>query len=427
MPYELFFSYRRADFGAPMREFFTDLAEEVRKLRGQDKHETPAFFDQESIETGDNWDTGLLDALQQSRVLVPLYSPAYFKSEYCGKEWWSFQLRREAYAQQHGGVEPAVIKPVVWIPIRKDNKLTLPDNVSATVKRVQYTWKEEDSAINQQGLEQMVRLKAGNAQLYWDFVRDFAEQIKDAIEQIALPPLDQMPALADIHSAFSVTQPEVGPAPAPGRPSFRRHVRFIFAALDPVHLGAGRNPAPYEDIGGPDWKPFYPDLQRRIGALAAHIVSDADLDFDSDQIELTNDLAGAVRSALKEGKPVVVFVDRWSLYASPDFQNIFRDFDEQNFNNCAVLLPWNPGDPELAANKDNIDQVIRDVLHFRSLYAQSSPYYCKDVGSVDELRETLRVVLNQIQAEMRRNAPVRRAVAGGIARPIVAGPGGVTP
>jgi FxsC-like protein len=427
MPYDFFFSYRRADFGAPMREFFTDLAEDVRKLRGLNKNENMAFFDQEEIETGDNWDAALLDALQQSRVIVPLYSPAYFKSEYCGKEWQNFHLRRQAYAEQHGGVEPPVIKPVVWIPIRKDNKLTLPDNVSEAVKRVQYTWKEEDSAINQQGLEQMVRLKASNTKLYWDFVRGFAEEIKDAIEQIGLPPLANVPALEHIPSAFSVATPLAPAAAVAARPGFRRHVRFIFAALDPVHLGGGRDPAPYQDLGGPDWKPFYPDLHRRIGALAAHIVSDADLDFDSDQIEMTDDLAGAVRAALEDGKPVVVFVDRWSLYASQDYQDIFREFDGRNFNNCAVLLPWNPGDPELAANRQNIDPVIADVLHFRSQYAPTSPYYCKDVDSVDNLNQTLHAVLNQIQAEMRRNAPVRRAVGSGIARPLINGPGRISP
>lgn len=426
MPYDFFFSYRRADFGAQMREFFSDLSEEVRKLRGLDKYDNIAFFDQENIETGDNWDAALLNALQQSKVLVPLYSPAYFKSEYCGKEWQSFHLRRQAHAQQHSGAEPAVIRPVIWIPIRKDNKLTLPGNVSEAVKRVQFTWKEEDSAINQEGLEQMVRIKVNNTQQYWNFVRDFAEELKDAIEQIDLQPLDQVPALADIPSAFNVALPVGGPAPV-GKPGFRRHVRFIFAALDPVHLGAGRNPTPYQDEGGADWKPFYPDHQRRIGPMATHIVSDADIDFDCDQIELSKDLAGAVRAALKEGKPVVVFVDRWSLYSSAEFQDIFREFDGQNFNNCAVLLPWNPGDPELAANKQNIDQVVADVLHFRSQYAPSSPYYCKDVGSEEELRETLRSVLNQIQAEMRRVAPVRRNVGSGIARPLISGPGGVTP
>jgi FxsC-like protein len=238
-----------------------------------------------------------------------------------------------------------------------------------------------------------------------------------------------VPLLDDIASAFG--SPQLAPAvPAslaqPARPAgsgFRRHVHFIFAALDPQALGEGRDPSPYHDLGGPDWKPFYPELQRRIGALAAHIVSDSDLDFDSDHIELTSDLAGAVRAALKEGKPVVVFVDRWSLYASADYQDIFREFDGQNFNNCAVLLPWNPGDPELAGSRDNIDQVIADVLHFRRQYAPSSPYFCKDVDSLESLSLTLHAVLNQIQAEMRRNAPLRRPLPLPIARPTISGPG----
>ncbi|MEY4806681.1 MAG: hypothetical protein RLZZ206_1070 [Cyanobacteriota bacterium] len=427
MPYDFFFSYRRADFGAPMREFFTDLGEEVRKLRGLDKDVNPAFFDQESIETGDNWDAALQAALQQSRVLVPLYSPAYFKSEYCGKEWQSFQFRREAYAAKHGCDQPAVIRPVVWIPIRLGDKFTLPDTVSQVVKRVQYTWGEEDSDVNRHGLEQMVRLRTVNSKLYWQFLRNFAEGICDAINRFNLLPQTPTRSLMDIPSAFGDVQPVPTPVvPAAVQPGFRRHVRFIFAALHPNDLGAGRNPSPYGANGGSDWKPFYPGLKRRIGPLAAHIVSDAELDFDSDLIELPNDLAGTVQAALKEGKPVVVFLDRWSLYASVDYQTIFHDFDKHNFSNCAVLLPWNPGDPELAANSVTIDQVLRDALPFRNQYAPSSPYYCKNVSSVDELSQTLREVLNSIQAEMRRSAPVRR-VTGGIARPIVIGPGGTTP
>ncbi|GKS59433.1 hypothetical protein YTPLAS18_29600 [Nitrospira sp.] len=427
MPYEIFFSYRRSDFGPFMREFLSDLGEEVRKLRGLGKYENLSFFDQESIETGNNWDDALLAAMQESRVLIPLYSPAYFNSEYCGKEWQSFQLRREAYAKLHGGIQPAVIRPVVWIPLRKDKKLALPNYVSAAVRMVQYTWREEDSHINQQGLEHMVRKKADYNDLYWDFVRGFAQGITDALDGMELPHLNPMPTLNEIAPAFPLELPATRPAVhASARQGFRRHVRFVFAALHPEHLSDGRNRNPYQDAGGPDWKPFYPDLQRRIGALAAHIVSDADLDFDSDQAQFSKGLADEVRAAFKEGKPVVVFVDRWSLYASPDYQEIFREFDEQNFNNCAVLLPWNPRDPELAANKSRVDQVIRDVLRFRCQYAQSSPYYCRDVASLDELRDTLRTVLNQIQAEMRRSAPVRN-VPGGIGRPIIMGPGAREP
>lgn len=426
MAYDFFFSYRRADYGPIMREFFTDLGEDVRKLRGLNKEESPAFFDQEEIETGDQWDLRLLGALQQSKVLVPLYSPAYFKSEYCGREWNLFHLRRQRWGQMNPGPNlPAVIRPVVWIPIKKSGKLCLPDSLAQPVKDVQYTWLEEDSPVNQAGLEQLVRQKAAYNKLYWDFVRGFAEGIVQAMDQYDLPPLDHVPALADVPPLFNVSTAPAGPAPGQPRPSFRRHVRFIFAALQPQHLGAGRAPDPYLDTGGSDWKPFYPDLRQRIGTLAQFIASDPALDFESDRIELSNDLAQQIRDALDEGRIVVVLVDRWSLYASPVYQDIFRGFDQENFANCAVLLPWNPGDQELVDNKAQIDQVIGDVLHFHnSQFAPTSPYYCRDVGSVDELRQTLGTVLGQIQAEMRRAATPRRPVTPGFGRPTVAGPGG---
>ena len=51
--------------------------------------------------------------------------------------------------------------------------MSIPQNIQ------QFTWKEEDSAINQEGLEQMVRIKVNNTQQYWNFVRDFAEELKD--------------------------------------------------------------------------------------------------------------------------------------------------------------------------------------------------------------------------------------------------------
>ena len=124
---------------------------------------------------------------------------------------------------------------------------------------MQYTHGEEDSEINQQGVEQIARLKMSYAQLYWDFVRDFAEGIKNAIEQIDLPSLPLVPALAEIPSAFGVVRPVPARAgPTSAQPGFRRQVRFIFAALDPSQLGGGRDPAPYQDRGGPDSKPFTP-------------------------------------------------------------------------------------------------------------------------------------------------------------------------
>lgn len=427
MTFEVFFSYRRADCDRFMRDFIYDLLQEVRALRGFGRDVTPVFFDQESIEVGNDWDEALLAALKESHVLVPLYSPAYFDSEYCGKEWQVFQLRREALAQLHRSPKPKVILPVVWIPTYGSGNLTsaLPDHVSDAVKKMQYTCPPGEGDINKNGLWLIARGKSSNPNPYLEFVRSFALAIKNTIEEmstvprlreIPIPPLDKIPSA--FQSNKIVSKPT---APAPGKLGFRS-VRFIYAALHPDDLDGGRNPDPYLDIGGSDWKPFYPKSCRRIGNLAQNIVTDERLEFDADAAEFGKDLVGAVEAALKESRLVVIFVDRWSLFTSTTYQDILRNFDTQNFRNCAVLLPWNPDDPELTANKESIDQAILDVLHFHHIqYSKSSAYACKYVGSPKELKRTLRTVLIQIQANMRNTALVRPVVTG-MTRPIVNGP-----
>lgn len=425
MAFGLFFSYRRSDFGDPMREFFKDLGAEVCKLFGLDQKQDFAFFDQEKIETGDNWDRALLTALQQAQILIPMYSPAYFKSEYCGKEWQLFQIRRSEYANANGTPLPPVIKPVIWIPIRGNNKkLALPETLPDDVRLVQYTWQEEESEINQEGLEYIVRLKSNYATLYTKFLRRFAEKIKETIDDCFLPPLTSPPPLKEIPSAFAERSPHPLAQLPTRRLGARRHVRFIFAALNPESLDLDRNAEPYYDNGGSDWKPFYPDLKHRIGPLVTHIVSDPDLDFDCDKIEFTQDLSKSVSQAFDDGMAVVIFLDRWSLYKNTSYQTIFEEFDSLNFRNCAVILPWNPNDPELVEKGQEMNQLIARVLHFRSDFSQSSPYCCKTVESMDDLHRILGQVLNQIQSEMRRILPVRRKVGTTIAKPSVIGPGG---
>jgi FxsC-like protein len=430
MPYQIFFSYRRADYGPPMQSFFERLSEAVRMRLGLDRDAAPAFFDQEGIETGDNWDDALAGALRQSRVLIPLYSPAYFKSEYCGKEWQCFQLRREAHAAQHGGGEPPAIMPVVWIPNGRDG-FTLTPALPQRVHRVQYTWGKEDSDLNRKGLDQILRRRNTYNDLYEEFIADFAQRIADRIEAGELAGLDPWPSLAQLESAFCPNVVPPAPAPPGGGPTTpcppatraaSRRVCLVYAALDPASLGAGRSDAAYLDAGGSDWRPFYPKHERRIGAMAAHIVSDPELDYEPDAIALPDDLGAAVRAAGAEGKVVLVFVDRWSMQASVEYRDRLRAFDAGNFDNCAVILPWNPDDPELASHQADFDQTLAEVLQFRSKFDPSTPFACKHATTEAELRATLQEVLNQLQAEMRRRAPVR-PLGPALPRPTVSGPG----
>ncbi|NEE46574.1 TIR domain-containing protein, partial [Streptomyces sp. SID8455] len=50
------------------------------------------FMDRE-IRSGEGWSERLGETLATCRVFVPLFSPRYFASEMCGKEWHAFEQR----------------------------------------------------------------------------------------------------------------------------------------------------------------------------------------------------------------------------------------------------------------------------------------------------------------------------------------------
>ena len=72
-----------AHCGRAMTSVFFDqavLSDSIRKLEG--------------IEPGEEWRNALQDAIRRSRCVVALWSPEYFLSEWCQKEWRSFYARQ---------------------------------------------------------------------------------------------------------------------------------------------------------------------------------------------------------------------------------------------------------------------------------------------------------------------------------------------
>src|SRR5258707_12971187 len=108
---ELFFflSYARLDFDPSLERFFDDLQAEVQMLTGRSAF---GFMDSKSIRLADRFESTIADALGRSAVLLARYSPAYFRSDYCGKEWTVFLSRRPTASR------PAGIFPVLWSPWR---------------------------------------------------------------------------------------------------------------------------------------------------------------------------------------------------------------------------------------------------------------------------------------------------------------------
>jgi TIR domain len=78
------------------------------------------FFDEDSIEVGNDWPDDIRDALMSARCLLPVWSPEYFNSNWCVAEWKSFLSRERLLAER--GVKPSrLIAPIKvhdghWFP-----------------------------------------------------------------------------------------------------------------------------------------------------------------------------------------------------------------------------------------------------------------------------------------------------------------------
>lgn len=92
--YDVFFSYKHSPKSLHWHCEVKDCLEEwlTQALGGKPSR---VFMDKEAIATGDRWRRSLQHAIQHSKCLVAIWSPAYFQSPYCLSEWQAFQKREE--------------------------------------------------------------------------------------------------------------------------------------------------------------------------------------------------------------------------------------------------------------------------------------------------------------------------------------------
>lgn len=437
MPYEFFFSYARADNDSYLRKFFNELSQRVRNLRGLKKDVEVGFFDQ-NIKLGEEWDPKVAAALNESKVMVCVYSPAYFSSEECGKEWQVFQLRREKYRQEQeakgvvGATLPPVIKGVVWIA-------PLPKNLSQRVKDSQYKSGDPDTASNKIGLQPMLQLIGRHRTEYKQFVLDLGAEIVQAADTYTLPDIGPLSTYRKVPSAFASQPPvalegqdaavapaAVAPAAvAPAATAFApKRVRFVVVAADPKQFGAARSADAYLDDGGGDWRPFWPSDTQSILPFVYNIVSDRELGFVAEDVTFGQDLRRNVEEALEQRKIVIIIVDRWSLHWRPEYQDILRKFDQGNYINCSVIIPQNDDDREAADKADEIEETLRKTFEFRMNHNRDSIFFRYSIGSSQELRDVLREVVVRIKDRMRNElrVPEKRKIETEITFQNISGP-----
>lgn len=93
--WDVFVSYPRGDRSAPERWvsdfFFPVLAERLAGEMGSE----PRIFIDRVLPSGTQWQSALRRALHHSRMLIPVFTPQYFRSKWCLAELQTMMSREE--------------------------------------------------------------------------------------------------------------------------------------------------------------------------------------------------------------------------------------------------------------------------------------------------------------------------------------------
>lgn len=428
MSYYSFFSYTRSDHSPYMQTFFDDLVAELNGRRPLLEGEKIGFFDAAEIERGEEWRESLKGALQESKILVPLYSPHYFNSSDCGREWWVFHQRCQRYVSdlsleaEEPPELPPIIKPVMWIPFSQGT--AVPPDIKRAISSIQYFAGSPMDIFNKEGLNYVLKKHGREYPPYVDYVKNLALEILDASDKYDVAPLHGLPTWEEITSAFDPEHPDPSHHHTIVSPN---HIRFIFVAADPATFGSKRSPDPYRERGRGDWKPFLPyKSENRIFKIVQQIVLDAPLDFTSDEIPFQNnlDLKAEVEKAWSHGQLVILLVDGWTIHWDSKSQKNLEGFDHDSvsghfYYNCSIIIPWNENDKDTESKRDEIEQTIKDTFHFRTNILKNPIYYRDSIRTKEDLRDALRDILTLIKAEIRGKEKVTRPLPAGSSNPSV--------
>lgn len=116
--HDLFCSYAHSDNQSGLvNKILKSMCETYQSLTGE---QLRVFIDKAEIITADFWETKINKELSESRLLLALLSPSYFKSEWCRREWLHTE-RREPLINvvRRSPLVSGIIVPVLIFPLNR--------------------------------------------------------------------------------------------------------------------------------------------------------------------------------------------------------------------------------------------------------------------------------------------------------------------
>nr|WP_267912876.1 TIR-like protein FxsC [Streptomyces adelaidensis] len=350
-PY-FFLSYARLDDRAAyVGRFYSDLLKAL-DLPVTVSARQPTFRDVENIMLGDDWLLELSRAVGSCKAMVALYSPAYFRSQYCGKEWTHFAARVKRY-QEMTSVQPRALVPVIWEPVPQRR-------MPAEVKAMQYTEQGLGEDYLKYGLLQLMQSDPGG-DAYRHVVAELADRVRRAADPFNLP-VDAPPAfdLSTVRGCFPLDEV----------PELTGHVRIFVAACTKSRLPTGRSRVTYYGEAPWTWAPYSPPRVPNVVERARRVITGEG--HTASVAPVNAQLIRHLNRARQLNQVCVLLVDAWSAREAP-YRGALVRYDELYHPTTAVLVPCHEHDRESGEDNAALWDAVEEVFQ-RNWLRRNDPH-----------------------------------------------------
>ncbi|GGW35830.1 TIR-like protein FxsC [Streptomyces xantholiticus] len=362
-----------------VERLFRDLVGHVMAMTDLPAGAPAGFMDRE-IRSGEGWSERLGEVLASCRVFVPLFSPRYFASEMCGKEWYAF-AQRAIYHHAKSNRPAEAIVPALWVPMP-------PEQLPGPAERLQFNHRAFGDRYVTDGLYGLIKL------------RIFAEEYEAAVYELA----KRIVSVADTTRLAPGSPVEFRQAPSAfGRPSVGPRPMHITVAAPTSHdLPPGRA-ADFYGKQPQDWNPYHPDSARPLASIAQDLVRS--LNYQPTVSSFDHESLAA--AGQPPTRPEILLVDRWAL-ENEDRRRKLAAFDAVPRPWVSVVVPWNRDDPDSSRESEAalIEKLERTMPHHMSHGRAACQAAAKGVYTMEAFGQLLPQVAEAAAQEYLRHAEV---------------------
>ncbi|MFF6937723.1 TIR-like protein FxsC [Streptomyces sp. NPDC008312] len=320
-----------------VERLFQDLCGHVMATTDLPVGTVAGFMDRE-MQPGDNWSEGLSEMLAACRVFVPLYSPRYFASAMCGKEWYAFEQRAIHHRARSDQPVEAIV-PALWVPVP-------PGQLPPAAERLQFNHRYFGERYVSDGLYGLIKLE-GYAQEYERAVYELAKRIVTVADTVRLDPGRS----SDLRLARNAFEPPNGGS------GDRKSIQITVVAPTRRKLPEGRTPE-YYGGSAQDWNPYYPASTRSLAHVTEDLVRSLNYQAAITSFDVESRRPGGRR---QPDSPEILLIDPWAL-RDEERRHRLAAFDANNQPWTTLIVPRNRDDGQSQAAEAQLTEQLEQTM-----------------------------------------------------------------